>query len=144
MAYDKITFQKKINDSVQVGDNLYYSDVTGAPTDPVLVGTINWVGEKEIRIDPNTAPDTTVTTLTSYINIMDGYNGTFDTDISSWTLDALTGSSPTTNGICSNNSYDNDPTNCLLHGDCGTLYDTEIGPCAAQGVCSSWAGIHLT
>lgn len=150
MAYDKITFQKKLNDSVQVGDDLYYSNITNpnAPTDPTFVSTINWVGEKEIRINPNTAPPSILNTQIADVNIMDNYNGNFDTDISSWTLSALTEDSPTTNGLCSGGggSYTNDQANCIIYGDCGaSITNVDFAYCdSLSGGCSSYPNIHTT
>ena len=52
---DKITFSKKINDSVQVGDELWYSDVFGGTTSiPVLIGEITEIGEKYVVVDGTT------------------------------------------------------------------------------------------
>ena len=49
---DKITFSKKINDSVQVGDELWYSDVfSGVISPPVLIGGITEIGEKYVVVD---------------------------------------------------------------------------------------------
>ena len=49
---DRINFSKKINDSVQAGDNLYYSDIsTGAPSTPTLVGEITQIGERHVIVD---------------------------------------------------------------------------------------------
>ena len=77
MAYDKIIFQKKINDSVQKGDELWYSDISsGTPTPPQQVGTINFVGEKEIRVNAGLAPTGTV----SYVELVQ--NGGFNPSIS--------------------------------------------------------------
>ena len=45
---DKITFSKKINDSVQVGDELYWTPVS-AP-DPILVGIITGIGDKYVEV----------------------------------------------------------------------------------------------
>ena len=52
---DKITFSGKINDSVQVGDELYYTNIstgTPDPTTPILLGTILDKGEKWVKVDP--------------------------------------------------------------------------------------------
>ena len=49
---DRINFSKKINDSVQAGDNLYYSDVvSGVASSPTLVGEITEIGEKHVVVD---------------------------------------------------------------------------------------------
>lgn len=55
---DRINFDKNINESVQVGDELYYSDVSsGTPADPIKAGpsqadcVITSVGEKHIEVD---------------------------------------------------------------------------------------------
>ena len=48
---DKITFSKKINDSVQVGDELWYSDIiSGVASSPTLIGVITEIGEKHIEV----------------------------------------------------------------------------------------------
>ena len=48
---DRINFDKKINDSVQVGDELWYSDVsTGTPSTPVSVGEITEIGENHVVV----------------------------------------------------------------------------------------------
>ena len=48
---DKIIFSKKINDSEQVGDELYYSDVSSVtPTSPVSLGLIIDRGENWVKI----------------------------------------------------------------------------------------------
>lgn len=48
---DKITFPKKINVSVQAGDELYYSDVSsGTPTTPVSLGQITERGDNWVKI----------------------------------------------------------------------------------------------
>jgi len=55
---DKIKFSKNINESVQVGDELYYSDISsGTPTAPIKAGpngatcTIEDIGKKYITVD---------------------------------------------------------------------------------------------
>ena len=49
---DKITFSKKINDSVQAGDELWYSDVfSGTTSIPVLIGEITETGERYVKVD---------------------------------------------------------------------------------------------
>jgi hypothetical protein len=55
---DKIDFNENINESVQVGDELYYSDISsGTPTAPIKAGpngatcTIEDVGKKYITVD---------------------------------------------------------------------------------------------
>jgi len=56
---DKITFSKKINDSVQVGDELWYSDIIGGtPTPATLIGGIIEIGEKYVKVLPNTGVST--------------------------------------------------------------------------------------
>lgn len=48
---DKITFPKKINVSVQAGDELYYSDVSsGTPTTLVSLGQIIERGDNWVKI----------------------------------------------------------------------------------------------
>ena len=51
---DRINFEKKINDSVQAGDELYWLPV-GTP-DPILVGIITGVGDKYVEVGTATAP----------------------------------------------------------------------------------------
>ena len=52
---DRINFSKKINDSVQAGDELWYSDVFGGTTSPpVLIGDITEIGEKHVVVDGTT------------------------------------------------------------------------------------------
>jgi hypothetical protein len=55
---DTINFDKNINESVQVGDELYYSDISsGTPTAPIKAGpngatcTIEDIGKKYITVD---------------------------------------------------------------------------------------------
>ena len=55
---DKIDFNENINESVQVGDELYYSDISsGTPTAPIKAGpngatcTIEDIGKKYITVD---------------------------------------------------------------------------------------------
>lgn len=55
---DTINFNENINESVQVGDELYYSDISsGTPTAPIKAGPngtkclITSVGEKYIEVD---------------------------------------------------------------------------------------------
>ena len=57
---DKINFENRINDSVQVGDELYWTPVDpatniAAPT-PLLVGTITGIGEKYVLVTDGDAP----------------------------------------------------------------------------------------
>jgi len=48
---DKIIFPKKINVSVQAGDELYYSDVSsGTPAAPISLGQIIERGDNWVRI----------------------------------------------------------------------------------------------
>ena len=54
---DRINFDKKINDSVQVGDELYQSDISsGVSTSHTLVGEITGIGEKYIDVADGNAP----------------------------------------------------------------------------------------
>jgi len=49
---DRITFKETLNTSVQVGDDLWYSDIiTGTATSPVLLGTIISKGDKWVKVD---------------------------------------------------------------------------------------------
>ena len=55
---DRINFLNKINDSVQVGDELYWTFISAgvaAPT-PLLVGTITGIGEKYVEVADGDAP----------------------------------------------------------------------------------------
>jgi hypothetical protein len=48
---DRITFSKKINDSVQVGDELYYSVISGTTAgSETSLGTITAIGEKYVEV----------------------------------------------------------------------------------------------
>ena len=48
---DRITFSKKINNSVQVGDELYYSVISGATAgSETSLGTITAIGEKYVEV----------------------------------------------------------------------------------------------
>ena len=62
---DRINFSKKINDSVQVGDELWWTQITVATNTatngiPLLVGEITEVGEKYVKVDPITVTPTFV------------------------------------------------------------------------------------
>ena len=55
---DRITFTNKINESVQVGDKLYVTNVSiNPPLPPVFIGDILDIGEKYVDVD--TAPSMT-------------------------------------------------------------------------------------
>ena len=61
---EKITFSKKLNDSVQIGDELYYTNIstgTPNPTTPFLLGAITDKGEKWVEVN----------TLISLVNTSD-------------------------------------------------------------------------
>ena len=51
---DRINFSKKINDSVQAGDDLYY--MYPGWTIPILVGTIINIDEKYVEVADGEAP----------------------------------------------------------------------------------------
>lgn len=54
---DRINFDKKINDSVQVGDELYWGTVSGTTVSAAnLVGTIINVGKKYVEVNNGNAP----------------------------------------------------------------------------------------
>ena len=51
---DKIYFSKKLNDSVQIGDELYYTNIstgTPVPPSPISLGTIIDKGEKWVEVN---------------------------------------------------------------------------------------------
>ena len=63
---DKITFLNKINDSVQVGDELYYSTLSGSPlvaSAETEVGVITGIGEKYVEVGDGEAPGFVADTL---------------------------------------------------------------------------------
>ena len=45
---DKINFSQNINVSVQVGDTLYYTNVTGGAGNPIEIGPITEVGSNQL------------------------------------------------------------------------------------------------
>lgn len=48
---DKINFSKKLNTSVQIGDELWYSNISsGTPTAPVSLGAITDIGENHVVV----------------------------------------------------------------------------------------------
>ena len=54
---DRINFDEKIIDSVQVGDELYWATVSGTTIGTTtLVGTITGIGDKYIEVDNGNAP----------------------------------------------------------------------------------------
>ena len=54
---DRINFDKKINDSVQVGDELYWAIISGTTIGTTtLVGTIISVGKKYVEVADGEAP----------------------------------------------------------------------------------------
>jgi len=76
---NRIDFKNKINDSVQVGDILYYMYST--ESEPSEVGGIIEVGGKYIKVEtPNDLPDMTDFTLA--YNLVT--NGTFDISATGW------------------------------------------------------------
>ena len=78
---DKIVFEKPINTSVQIGDELWYSDVSsGSPTNPSMLSTITDIGDNWVKID--------IAPATSNLNLIT--NSDFDLSISSIFLDSLT------------------------------------------------------
>ena len=49
---DRITFTNKINESVQVGDKLYVTNISiNPPLPPVFIGDILDIGEKYVDVD---------------------------------------------------------------------------------------------
>tara|TARA_R110002167_G_scaffold28576_1_gene95898 strand:+ start:104 stop:442 length:339 start_codon:yes stop_codon:yes gene_type:complete len=61
---DKITFLNKINDSVQVGDELYYSTLSGGVASAETeVGVITGIGEKYVEVGDGEAPGFVADTL---------------------------------------------------------------------------------
>ena len=96
---DRIMFNKKINVSVQVGDELWYSVVSSSvsPTTPELLGMITAKGDTWVEVDPQFGtlgqqPSTTnLITNGDFSTQQFGpniapTNGTFDNDISSWVM----------------------------------------------------------
>tara|TARA_R100001480_G_scaffold141720_1_gene139049 strand:- start:223 stop:546 length:324 start_codon:yes stop_codon:yes gene_type:complete len=54
---DRINFSQNINVSVQVGDTLYYTNVTGGAGNPIEIGPITEVGSNFVVVDgPNATP----------------------------------------------------------------------------------------
>ena len=54
---DRIIFENNINDSVQVGDELWYSTNPGGTYGiPTLVGTITGIGKDYVEVDNGVAP----------------------------------------------------------------------------------------
>ena len=54
---DKINFSQNINVSVQVGDTLYYTNVTGGAGNLIEIGPITEVGSNFVVVDgPGTTP----------------------------------------------------------------------------------------
>ena len=47
---DRINFDKKINDSVQVGDELYWAPVPAPAINPIIVGIITGIGDKYVEV----------------------------------------------------------------------------------------------
>ena len=128
---DKITFSKTLNTSVQKGDELYYSDISGAsPTDPISIGTITEKGDKWVKVASGSVP--AGFGADSAANKVE--NGEFDNDISGWDLGSnISSSTQTVNGECSGGSYDDNEADCIIHGNCddGTS-DVESANCASD------------
>ena len=88
---DKITFSKTLNTSVQVGDELWYSNVSsGTPTTPISLGTILEKGNNWVKVDTpipvgQTNPDL-ITNGGFAVNFDTNVvtNSTFDGNISGW------------------------------------------------------------
>ena len=104
---DRINFSKKINDSVQVGDELWYSNViAGSLGSPLLSGTINNIGDKWVKVDnaPLTAGSGDFITNGGFDPDFDTSiitNGDFATDAVNWN-DGILGN-PLPTGITWNN-----------------------------------------
>jgi len=90
---DKITFPETLNTSVQVGDELWYSNITtpSNPSDPVLLGTIISKGDKWVKVDSQpgvggqTYPDLIINgDLTTSWGTSIIANGDFTIDDSGW------------------------------------------------------------
>ena len=61
---DRINFSQNINVLVQVGDNLYYTNVTGGAGNPIEIGPITEVGSNFVVVDgPNATPTPFATDL---------------------------------------------------------------------------------
>ena len=90
---DKITFPETLNTSVQVGDELWYSNITtpSNPSDPVLLGDIESKGENWVKVDSQPGvggqahPDLIINgDLTTSWDTSIITNGDFTTDASGW------------------------------------------------------------
>ena len=128
---DKITFSKTLNTSVQVGDELYYSDISGAsPTNPISIGEITEKGDKWVEVANGSVP----AGFGADSDANKVINGEFDDDIDGWVLEgSIASSTQTVNGECSGGSYDDDKGECIIHGDCddGTS-DVESANCVSS------------
>ena len=61
---DRINFSQNINVSVQVGDTLYYTNVTGGASNPIEIGPITEVGSNFVVVNgPNATPTPFATDL---------------------------------------------------------------------------------
>tara|TARA_Y100000593_G_scaffold27111_1_gene54022 strand:+ start:2085 stop:3224 length:1140 start_codon:yes stop_codon:yes gene_type:complete len=88
---DKIMFKNKINTSVQIGDELWYSNIVNqAPTTPLFSsGTITDIGDNWVQVDAapfSTGSGNFLINPSFQISLgnEEATNGTFDTDLSGW------------------------------------------------------------
>ena len=86
---DRIHFQNNINDSVQIGDILYFSTLTaGVAGNIEEVGVIEDIGNTWVEVADGEAPTGFVAGGDELVD-----NGNFDTDLASWTTPVgMTGS----------------------------------------------------
>jgi hypothetical protein len=108
---DKINFKKKINDSVQKGDELYYSNVaSGTPTPPVSLGPITDRGDNWVKIAGGVPASHSF-----LIGMWD-----FEQNIDGWTLENGINDFTSSTGTCSNSSYNDNESACISRGGCST------------------------
>jgi len=133
---DKITFSKTLNTSVQIGDELFYTNIstgTPVPADPISLGTIIDKGEKWVKVDTpipvgQTNPDL-ITNGGFDFNEPSIFLDEFDQgNISNWSfLGSATGnnayhaaSDPFGTGMDSTNTYTLDGSDRMFIDDIGS------------------------
>ena len=158
---DKIIFLKNINDSVQVGDELYYTNIstgTFVPAEPLSLGGITNIGYNYVEI----ASGSVLPTIGPLANLLD--NGFFTADPTnewtlgnnvSWVNEAIDFGTPLysldiANGTCEDLSgnilQDTNPLNPFYNasvsgptGSVVTVNGTQLpvaGECGSTGDCS--------